>query len=139
MKEREEVERLVEGELLYDKMTRDQHGNPLVWKVIGPLQQARHNKDYFIRQVELVEDEEEKIEGEDAEAQRGYQVISPDNMDQFCKNQDIARLYFLLWDMEDGITGDQLILLRRIVDRLESKPTMAERLKGLGLDLNGFK
>ena len=133
MKSREEVEALKEGDLLYDKMTRDQHGKPLVWKVAGPLRQARNNPDYWIRQIELVEEEEKPVEGPDAEAQRGYHVINPENMEQLCSNEDIAEAYFILWDLEDGITEELRDKLWNVVDRIIQSPTVGQRFKGLDL------
>lgn len=133
MKSREDVEALKSGDILYDKMTRDQHGKPLKWKIVGPTMQARHNPEFFIRAVELVEDAENPIEGPDAEAQRGYQNISPDNMDQFCRNEDIAHATFILWDMEDGMTQELRDRLWSIVDKILQSPTTGKRFKNLDL------
>lgn len=131
MKTPKEVEALAEGDILYDKLSYDKNGNPLSYKITGPHQKARHNEEYFIRRMELIEDE--KPEGEDAESVRGYYSINPENLDQFCKDEEIARVYHLLYKMEDGITVKLRNALWEVVDKILQKPSVQERFKGLDL------
>ena len=147
MKSKEEVQSLKEGDILWDKMTRDHEGNPLQWKVSGEMQIARHNKESFIRRIELVmeltdeeiDDLKAKLEGADPEVLdnlknlKGYKVLNEDTMYDYTKNQAIAKLTFILWDMEDGMTQELIEQFEEVSTELLSHKTLEERFKKLDL------
>ena len=82
--------------------------------------------------MELVETEE-PVEGEDAESVRGYFTVNQENMEQFCKDEEVARLYHILYKMEDGITVELRNTLWEVVDKILQRPSVQERFKGSDL------
>jgi len=147
MKSREEVQALKEGDILWDKMTRDHNGNPLKWKVVGELKPSRHNPESFLRQIELIlELSDEEIEKlklevpreehdilENLKELKGYKVLNEDSMYDYTTDETIARLTFVLWDMEDGITPELKEEFQKLSSKILSRRSAKERLERLDL------
>ena len=103
----EELENLEVGTLVYDKTCADDSGEPLTWEIASPVIRAKHNPDYFMRQINLLSQTND-------ESQLGYQVLTKENVSQVTRDKTVARLYITLNEIEN--TGRSTSLIIKLED-----------------------